>query len=636
MKNAALLFLALFPLLTQAQTTPWSQKMTATIMATYPDSMLAKGGRMAHWDYEMGLMMHAVEAVWHRTGDARYYNYMLKSMDQMVNEDGSIKNYEASKFNIDFIAPGRSLLLLSQLSLPKKEKYRKAADLIRKQLTDQPRTNEGGFWHKKTYPNQMWLDGLYMAEPFYAEYTQLYDPTSAGFDDIINQFVWMEKHARDPKTGLLYHAWDESRTQKWANPKTGNSPNFWSRSLGWYGMALVDVLDYVPASHPRRGELLAILQRFMPAVLKFQDPASGCWYQVTDRLGDKGNYLEASGTAMFVYTLAKGVRLGYLPAPMMAAAQKGYNGMLKNFISTDANGLIHLEKTVSVGGLGGNPYRDGSYEYYLSEKIRQDDLKGVGPFILASLEMEAATDRAALKPRTVGVDTYFNHEFRKGAVGKPEPYHYTWEDRQHSGFWLWGNTFRDLGAKTVSVPVAPTATSLKNVDIYVLVDPDTPKETAKPNYISPADSKAISEWVKLGGVLVLMANDTANCEHVHLNQLAAQFGMQFLPKNINMVKGDQFQQGRVDIPAGNAIFSKTKAVYIKELAPIALTGPAKAVVSKDGDVIIAVAKIGKGHVFAVGDPWLYTEYVDGRKIPATYENFNAGKDLATWLLKQVK
>ncbi|MBO0947885.1 glycoside hydrolase family 88/105 protein [Fibrella forsythiae] len=635
MKNV-LLALALLPCWVQAQTLPWSQRMTATIMATYPDSMVAKGGRMAHWDYEMGLMMHAVEAVWTRTGNARYYNYMLKSMDQMVNEDGSIKNYEASKFNIDFIAPGRSLLLLSQLSLPRKEKYRKAADLLRRQLANQPRTKEGGFWHKQTYPNQMWLDGLYMAEPFYAEYTQLYDPTGKGFDDIINQFVWMEKHARDEKTGLLYHAWDESREQKWANPKTGTSPNFWSRSLGWYGMALADVLDYIPASHPRRGELLAILQRFMPAVLKFQDPVSGCWYQVTDRLGDKGNYLEASGTSMFVYTLAKGVRMGYLPASMMAAARKGYDGMLKNFTSTDAKGLVHLEKTVSVGGLGGNPYRDGSYDYYLSEKLRQDDLKGVGPFVLASLEMEAANERASLKPRTVAVDTYFNHEFRKGADGQQEPYHYTWEDRQHSGFWLWGNTFRDLGAKTVSVSGAPTAASLKHVDIYIIVDPDTPKETAKPNYISAADSKAIADWVKAGGVLVLMANDTSNCEHVHLNQLAAQFGMQFLPKNINMVKGDQFEQGRVDIPAGSAIFPNTKSAYIKELAPINAKAPAKAVVSKAGDVIIATAKIGKGTVFAVGDPWLYTEYVDGRKIPATFENFNAGKDLAIWLLKQTR
>lgn len=642
MKKLILLSLFVLPQWTWAQLAPWSQKMTATILATYPDSMMYKGGRVAHWDYEMGLVLHAIEQVWYRTGDARYFQYIQKHMDRYINEDGSIRTYELDKFNIDFVTPGRSLLMLYQQSLPNKEKYRKAADLLRKQLAQQPRTKEGGFWHKQIYPNQMWLDGLYMAEPFYAEYTRLFDQNGKDFNDIINQFVWMDQYARDAKTGLLYHGWDESRRQKWANPQTGKSPNFWSRALGWYAMALVDVLDYVPAAHPRRGELLTILQRFMPAVVTYQDPKSGCWYQVTDRIGDTKNYLEASGTGMLVYALAKSVRLGYLPASMLPAARKGYDGMLKNFISTDAGGLIHLEKTVLVGGLGGTatadrPYRDGSYDYYLSEPLRQDDLKGVAPFIMASVEMEIAGELGVGKGRTVAVDNYFNHEFRKGVdPAQLEPFHYTWEDRQHSGFWLWGTTFRDLGAKTVLVSTAPTAASLKNVDVYIIVDPDTPKETASPNYIRPTDSKAISDWVKAGGVLVLMANDTSNCEHVHLNQLATQFGMEFLPKNVNMVQGTQFEQGRVDIPANSAIFLTTKTVYIKELAPIAVKVPAKAVVTKENDVIMAVTNWGRGTVFAVGDPWLYNEYTDGRRIPATYENFNAGKDLATWLMKQVK
>ncbi|GAB4018533.1 hypothetical protein GCM10028773_18510 [Spirosoma koreense] len=634
MKKLLVLWLFALPCWGQTQSMPWSQKMTATMMTIHPDT--AKSGRMTHWDYEMGLLLHAIEQVWYRTGDDRYFQYIQKNIDRLVNEDGSIKTYELDKYNIDFITPGRSLLMLYQQTLPDKEKYKKAADLLRKQLAEQPRTKEGGFWHKKIYPYQMWLDGLYMGEPFYAEYTRLFDPAGNGFDDIINQFVWMEAHARDAKTGLLYHGWDESRAQKWANPQTGQSPNFWSRAMGWYAMALVDVLDYVPATHPRRGELIAILQRFMPAVVKYQDPASGCWYQVTDRLGDTGNYIEASGSGMFVYALAKGVRLGYLPNSMLANARKGYDGMLKNFISTDEKGLIHLEKTVVVGGLGGNPYRDGSYKYYLSEPLRQDDLKGVGPFIMASVEMEIAAEDGMGKGRTVAVDNYFNHEFRKDQNGRQEPFHYLWDDRQHSGFWLWGNTFRELGAKTITIPTAPTATSLKNVDVYIIVDPDTPKETARPNYINQTDNKAIADWVKAGGVLVLMANDTSNCEHVHLNQLAAQFGMQFLPKNINMVKNDQFEQGRVDIPAGSEMFPKTKAVYIKELAPIGLKAPAKAMVTKENDVIMAVAKVGKGTVFAVGDPWLYNEYTDGRKIPATFQNFSAGKDLATWLLKQAR
>ncbi|GAB3893165.1 glycoside hydrolase family 88/105 protein [Spirosoma agri] len=641
MKKITFLILFVLPyyLVAQSGTSvqlPWSQRMAASIMTTNADS-IAYPNKMARWEYETGVLLQSLELVWYRTGDVRYFKYIQQNMDRFVRDDGTIRTYDLDHFNIDYVTPGRSLLMLYQQTLPNKEKYKKAADLLRQQLAKQPRTNEGGFWHKKIYPNQMWLDGLYMAEPFYAEYTRLFDRDGKGFTDIINQFVWMEQHARDSKTGLLYHGWDESRQQKWADPKTGKSPNFWSRSIGWYVMALVDVLDYIPADHPRRGELVAILQRLMPAVVKYQDPKEGCWYQVTDRGGDKNNYLEASGTAMFVYGLAKGVRLGYLPASMMSYAKKGYAGMLKNFISTDDAGLIHLEKTVSVSGLGGEPYRDGSYEYYLREPIRKDDLKGVGPFIMASVEMETAEELGIGKGKTVGVDTYFNHEFRKGTdPNQPEPFHYTWDDRQHSGFWLWGRTFRDLGAKTVLVPTAPTAASLKGVDVYIIVDPDTPKETAKPNYVNPADSKAIGDWVKAGGVLVLMANDTSNCEHTHFNQLAATFGLQFLPKNVNMVKGDQFEQGSVIIPAGNPIFTHTKEVYIKELSPLDVKAPAKSVVSAGDNVIMAVARVGNGTVFAVGDPWLYNEYTDGRKIPARYENFQAGKDLATWLLTQVK
>jgi unsaturated rhamnogalacturonyl hydrolase len=646
-----LLCLSLLSFSVQAQTSsstrlPWSQRLAETVMKNNPDSILYPTARAAHWEYEMGVFMRAIEQLWYRTGNGRYFDYIQKNVGNFVRDDGTIRTYVLDEYNIDLITPGRSLLMLAQQTLPgnSREKYRKAADVLRNQLTQQPRTTEGGFWHKKRYPNQMWLDGLYMAEPFYAEYSFLFDPKDTqtkSFDDITNQFVWMETHARDPKTGLLYHGWDESKQQKWANAQTGNSPNFWSRSIGWYAMALVDVLDYLPASYPRRGELVTILQRLMPAVVKFQDPASGCWFQVTDRLGDKGNYLEASGTAMFVYALAKGVRKGYLPASMMTSARKGYAGMLKNFISTDINGLIHLEKTVLVGGLGGNPYRDGSYDYYLSEPLRQDDLKGVGPFIFASIEMEIDQDRVVPmgSQKTVGVDTYFNHESRKGSTGQPEPFHYTWEDRQHSGFWLWGDTFRDLGATTVSVP-APTASSLQNVSVYIIVDPDTKKETASPNYVSPTDIQAISKWVKAGGVLMLMANDTSNCEHPHFNQLASEFGIQFLPKNVNMVQGNQFEQGAVQIETtqrtalSKTIFPTTRQVYIKELSPLGLQSPAQAVVSKNGDVIMAVAKWGKGTVFAVGDPWLYNEYTDGRKIPAQYENFNAGKELATWLLKQ--
>jgi unsaturated rhamnogalacturonyl hydrolase len=244
-----------------------------------------------------------MEDVWLNSGDGKYFSFIQQSIDRFVNDDGTIKNYRIDEYNIDNINEGKLLLTLYRVT--EKEKYKKAADLLREQLKGHPRTNEGGFWHKKIYPYQMWLDGLYMGEPFYAEYAALFHETSA-FDDIANQFVWMENHARDPKTGLLYHGWDESKQQRWANPQTGLSPNFWARAMGWYAMALVDTLDYFPPDHPRRAALIAILNRLAKAVQNYQEAKSGLWYQVVDKPNEKGNYLEASAACMFVYALAKG------------------------------------------------------------------------------------------------------------------------------------------------------------------------------------------------------------------------------------------------------------------------------------------------------------------------------------------
>ncbi len=618
-----------------AQKSPYSVRMAESFMTWHKDSIMVKENKPASWDYEQGLMYKAIEKVWNRTGNGKYYEYVRRDMDRYVQKDGSIRTYKYDDFNLDNIPTGRALLTLYQQTQPDKDKYRKAADLLWKQIENQPQTKEGGFWHKKRYPYQMWLDGLFMAEPFAAEYSLIFNHPE-HFDHIAKQFALIEKYAVDDKTGLIYHAYDESKEQKWADPKTGRSPHFWSRAIGWYAMALVDVLDYIPANHPERANLIKYLQRLAPALVKYQDAKSGVWYQMTTQGTRKGNYFEASASCMFVYALAKGVRMGYLPASYLALAKKGYAGILKEFIEEEANGTISLNKTVSVGGLGGSPYRDGTYEYYLSEPIRKNDLKGVGPFIFASVEMEIAEENNLGKGKVVATDYYFNREFRKDHNGNQEQFHYTWEDRQHSGFWLWGTIFRDLGAKTASITTAPTAASLKNVNIYIIVDPDTKKETAAPNFVQEADIKAICAWVKAGGALVLMSNDTSNCEHLHFNRLAKEFGVQFLPKNVNMVQGQQWEQGRVDIPAGNAVFKNTKTVYIKELSPLEVKAPAQALVTQKGDVIVAVSKFGKGTVFAVGDPWLYNEYTDGRRIPITYENFSAAKDLATWLLSTKK
>lgn len=348
-----------------AQQARYAEQTAATVMTRWKDSWEVQPGRSEKWSYDQGVVLKGIEGLWLNTADGKYFRFIQQSVDRFVKDDGTIRTYELEEYNIDNINNGKILLLL--FNVTGEEKYRKAAALLREQLKTHPRTSEGGFWHKKIYPSQMWLDGLYMGEPFYAEYAATFHE-EADFDDIARQFVLMELHSRDSRTGLLYHAWDESRKQRWSDPATGRSPNFWGRAMGWYAMALVDTLDYFPQNHPQRRALIEILKRLAIAVQKYQEPKSGLWYEVLDKGSAKGNYLEASVSCMFAYALAKGVRKGYLPNSYLAVAQKGYRGIVGRFIKTDPGGQLNLEGTVSVGGLGGNPYRDGSYEYYLSEK----------------------------------------------------------------------------------------------------------------------------------------------------------------------------------------------------------------------------------------------------------------------------
>ncbi len=362
-------------------TQPWSLRMIESEMVRFPEAWQIDWDKNPQWDYVHGLNLLAITEVYKDTKDERLFAYVEGYYDMLVNDDGSIKTYDINKFNIDMINPGKVLFFLYEQT--GNVKYKKAADLLRSQLTSHPRTQQGGFWHKKRYPDQMWLDGLYMGAPFYAQYIVQYGDMSE-LDDVFLQFELIEANLYDTQTGLPRHGWDASKAQKWADQETGLSAHHWSRSLGWYAMAMVDVLDIVPSQHPKTAWLTERFHRFIDATLAFQH-ASGTWYQVTD-LGDReGNYLEASGTAMLAYAIAKGVELKLLPADYRQHAEKAFAGMIDNMISVDPQtNVISLEKVCAVAGLGGNPYRDGSFDYYMSEPLRTNDAKGVGPFILAA------------------------------------------------------------------------------------------------------------------------------------------------------------------------------------------------------------------------------------------------------------
>lgn len=385
----------------------YAEKLAETIMATYKDSMVVKKyashleqdkqipkgqtaeqaqlTRPAVWNYEMGVVLMGFEKLAEINGEQKYLAYTQKIIDHFITADGNIRTYEMEEYNSDNIPSGRQLLHLYKRT--GEEKYKTAAGLLYKQIAWQPRNKVGGYWHKLKYPTQMWLDGLYMMEPFVAEYAAMFGDTQK-FDDVVNQFVLMEKYSRDAATGLLYHGWDESKLQKWANPKTGVSPEFWSRAMGWYMMALVDVLDYLPANHKGRVVLTGILDRLTTALVKFQDAKEGVWWQVTNKANQPLNYLESSASGMFVYAMAKALNKNYIAKKYMPAVIKAYNGVIKNFVQTDAAGNVHYLQAVAGAGLGGTPYRDGTYEYYVKEPKRDDDLKAIGPFIQACIEYQ--------------------------------------------------------------------------------------------------------------------------------------------------------------------------------------------------------------------------------------------------------
>ena len=368
-----------------ADTLKWSERLAESFLIRHPGSVTHDEYMTKNdWNYEQGVVLEALRQMYVKTGEKKYFNFIKENIDQFVTEEGKILEYEYKTFNIDNINTGRQLLFLYKETGI--EKYKIAADTLRKQLRNQPRTNEGGFWHKKIYPYQMWLDGIYMGGPFYAQYISMFEEEK-NYDDVVFQITAVYKHTLDEKTGLLYHAWNENKEQKWADPETGRSKHFWGRAIGWYLMAIVDVLDILPKDHAKRGEIINILQNVSEALLNFRDKETGLWYQIIDMPGSEGNYLEASCATMFTYAFAKGANKGYLDKKFYKIADESFESIIKTHVEVEENGFVNLLNTCKGAGLGGKPYRDGSYEYYISEAKRKNDFKGYGPLIYSAIEL---------------------------------------------------------------------------------------------------------------------------------------------------------------------------------------------------------------------------------------------------------
>ena len=546
-----------------AQSKSLAAEVAATAMATlWKVPVGADTAKPTKWTYGQSIGLLGISRLWIQTANPAYFSYLQNSINYFISENGDIKFHKVQDYDIDNILFGR--ILLSLYNVTGQVKYYKAASLLRDQLKAQLRKNEGI---------------LYMGEPFYAAYAKQFHEPEA-FDDIANRFIWMEQHARDAKTGL-------------------------------YEMALVDVLENFPVTHPKHDTLVSILKRRANAIKKLQDPSTGLWHDILNSPKEKEPRIVVSASAMFVYANAKAVRLGFLPASYLAVSKKGYDGILKQFIDTNKEGYANLKGALS------------------------EDPNGVGVFIQAANEMEWHLVPKLGKNKVFLLDDYYNAEKKKDIKGVEYAYHYKWPEMYNNGFSFLGNIITTNGLQTKTLSQAPTAGNLKNASIYMIVDADNIADNPTPNYMNDRDAQEIYNWVKAGGVLVLFHNDKPNADFTAINKLSDLFGIHFNEDTYNKVIGINYLGGKIDVPAGHQILKNVQTIYQKEVCSITVKAPAKSVLTKGDLVVFATAKIGKGTVFATGDPWLYNEYTDGRMLPAMYQNAEAAKDVVKWLISQI-
>ena len=372
---------------------PYSVRMIKSEMQRNPDATYLDGRNgVRKWNYTTGLELKSFMDAADRYDLPEVVAYVKEWADTMATENGKVFGYKKSNYNVDHICPARIYFDLHDMYGDQDKRYRRVTRMIREQIDSQPRTQSGEFWHKQIYPNQVWLDGFYMALPFYAEYTRRYAPKEQRdslFADIVHQFVAGAENTYDPATGLFRHAWDESKSMFWCDPQTGLSAHAWGRATGWYAIALVEVLDYLPEDHPGYKTLIGQLNYFLEVLPKWADPKTGMWYQVLDCPERKGNYQEATCSIMFTYAFLKGLRKGYIDDSHADYIKGLYQKFIDRFIKENPDGTISMTDCCAVGGLGGKQMRKGDFDYYLSEPIIDNDCKGVGPFIWASLEWEA-------------------------------------------------------------------------------------------------------------------------------------------------------------------------------------------------------------------------------------------------------
>jgi unsaturated rhamnogalacturonyl hydrolase len=370
----------------------WSIRSADTVRALYPQA-----AQLGLWNYTDGIIIDALYSIASRTGREDDFNYIRQYLDRFVSSDGRMdpQAYPLELYSLDRIRPASTLLWMYDRT--GEEKYLKAARYVATQLDKQPRTSDGGYWHRSTYPNQMWLDGIYMADVYSVQFAAK-TKQPKYYDEAVKQITLIYSHTRDPKTGLCYHGWDETRSRPWANKETGASPEFWGRAIGWYVMAMADVMDWLPENHPGRKEVLPIFQSLCRSLVNYQDRSSGMWYQILDKPSAPKNYVETSCTLMFAYAMARGAQRGWLGQEFLEHARRATRGVLNRQVDLLPGNRMDIRGTVQVGSLGGN---GGFYDYYVNVPVVTNDQKSIGAFMNLSLVLSETANPGATAARKI-------------------------------------------------------------------------------------------------------------------------------------------------------------------------------------------------------------------------------------------
>jgi unsaturated rhamnogalacturonyl hydrolase len=555
----------------------WSQRAANTAIALWPNAPSPQGESAPLQGSRLALLLNGADAEWYNTANGRYYRYEKQKVDTLLARENDVDLWTR-------MAIARPILRIGRVT--QDTRYFKTADLLDKYLSAR----------SQIPVQQMDSAQIYESAPFYAEYAQVFQRP----DDFSKITKLFSEDARGEEAG------------------TSRAHAIGARDMGWYIAALVDTLPYYPNDDPTRELLLQILDRTAAKIIRAQDKSSGLWHE---SLATPWGVDDALATCMFTYALQKAVRLGYLTERHSENATYAWHGVLERFVKADGPASVAFINSVSSGRSRGINGADGEREL-------------TGAFLLASTEMEHARQATLARGRLVMLDSWFNSQQRTNSAGQKEYFHYKWNDYSDSGYSLLGSMFSDLGADLATLPVAPTVENLKSAQYFVIVSPDIPAKNPNPHYVQARDADQVAEWVRRGGVLILMENDPPNADIEHLNLIADRFGIHFNSVSSHHVIGDNFAAGQIAVRGGGPIFRDPHTLYMKDTCTLSLNSPAKPLFEDRGDVAIAMSNFGKGTVVAVVDPWLYNEYTDGRKKPPMQDNYAAGQEFVRWLINR--